>query len=808
MKQLYFIFLLLLASSVFAAKKPAKMAAAPKIAPGQPEIFSLEPRGVQRGVVATIKLTGTNLIGLTELRLQNTNIHGTLLEQPEPATNEVWIQITADTNLLRGGYELWVRNTNQESSKVKLYVDDLPQIYEPFPDGSRRREEAPNGIGQKAPPPHVGYVAPFGFWGTLSLPGKPHEIEIEAHAGESLVLDVSAKSIGSKANTLLTLFDEKGGLLGSDNGWDGGDPLLNFQVPKSGRYRIQIADKTDSGSKDHFYRLSVGSFPVVTGCFPLGIPANKDSDVQLIGFNLGSNSTVHLKAGPAGEMQVPLGAENLRSRGMLKVAVSDQPELIETEPNDTPAQAMPVPVPCSVNGRIWLKPKTGNTPRASPDSDVDLFKFHAAAGQNLVFETDAARRGSPVDTKIEVLDMDGRPVERLLLQAMRDSQITFKKIDSNNADDVRVENWQEMELNQLIYLQGEVCKILRLPQGPDSGFQFYSAGGKRLDYFDTSPIAHALDEPAYVVESHPAGSKPLPNGLPAFTLYYVNDDDGYRKLGSDSYLLFNPPKESDYLVRISDSRRFSGERFAYRLTVREAKPDFNVKLENSNPTLNAGSGKEFSVVADRRDGFDGDITVTITNIPAGFSVSTPIVIQAGHLDAKGTVNAADTAHSSESNSPVINVTATALIENRRVTKDVNSLGKIKVIERSKLSVALEPYDESQTNFPARDISDPPFEITIAPGQTIPAWLKVKRNGHDDLITFTVDNLPHGVIVDNIGLNGVLIPKGEDSRQIFLTAAKWVPDTDRLCFAKANQENIQTSLPVLLHVRRPPLRAAR
>jgi hypothetical protein len=35
----------------------------------------------------------------------------------------------------------------------------------------------------------------------------------------------------------------------------------------------------------------------------------------------------------------------------------------------------------------------------------------------------------------------------------------------------------------------------------------------------------------------------------------------------------------------------------------------------------------------------------------------------------------------------------------------------------------------------------------------------------------VENLPHGVIVDNIGLNGVPIPKGENDHQVFLTAAK-------------------------------------
>jgi hypothetical protein len=100
-----------------------------------------------------------------------------------------------------------------------------------------------------------------------------------------------------------------------------------------------------------------------------------------------------------------------------------------------------------------------------------------------------------------------------------------------------------------------------------------------------------------------------------------------------------------------------------------------------------------------------------------------------------------------------------------------------------------------------------LEITVVPGQSVPAWLKVKRNGHDDLITFSVEGLPHGIIVDNIGLNGVLIPKGEDSRQIFLTAAKWVPDVDRFCFAKAAQADNQTSLPVLLHVRQRTAQAS-
>jgi hypothetical protein len=441
-------------------------------------------------------------------------------------------------------------------------------------------------------------------------------------------------------------------------------------------------------------------------------------------------------------------------------------------------------------------------------TDRDLYAFEARTGQTLVIETDAARRRSPIDTKIEILHPDGQPVEEILLQAVRDSHITFRPIDSVT-DDLRVENWQEMELNQFMYLQGEVCKIFRMPQGPDSGFQFYNIGGKRRDYFGTSAVAHALDEPAYIVQPRLSSDRLDQNGLPVFKLYYANDDDSDRKLGTDSRLLFNPPADGKYLVRVTDTRGHSGERFAYRLIIREAKPDFKVTLTGANPLVNAGSGKEFSVSVDRIDGFDNDVKVDITGLPPGFSVSTPVVIQAGHFEAKGTINAAaDAPKPTETNAAMTKVTASAILNGHEILREVNNLGKIQLGEKPKLFVALEPYDEKVTNFVERSISEPPLEITVVPGESIPAWLKVKRNGHDDLITFSVEGLPHGVIVDNIGLNGVLIPKGEDFRKIFLTTAKWVPDIDRFCFAKEAQGGNQTSLPVLLHVRKTAAQAKR
>jgi hypothetical protein len=93
---------LLTPSLLAATKKPAKMPPVRKVPPGNPEIFTLQPRGIQRGVASKIKLLGTNLIGLTELKLHSSQLHGEFLDQPAPTTNEIWITIIAATNLARG----------------------------------------------------------------------------------------------------------------------------------------------------------------------------------------------------------------------------------------------------------------------------------------------------------------------------------------------------------------------------------------------------------------------------------------------------------------------------------------------------------------------------------------------------------------------------------------------------------------------------------------------------------------------------------------------------------------------------------
>ena len=63
------------------------------------------------------------------------------------------------------------------------------------------------------------------------------------------------------------------------------------------------------------------------------------------------------------------------------------------------------------------------------------------------------------------------------------------------------------------------------------------------------------------------------------------------------------------------------------------------------------------------------------------------------------------------------------------------------------------------------------------------------------------NLPHGVIVDNVGLSGLLIVEGQTERQFFLTAADWVPEQTRVFHLRSKEEGGQATWPIILHVRK-------
>ncbi len=488
-------------------------------------------------------------------------------------------------------------------------------------------------------------------------------------------------------------------------------------------------------------------------------------------------------------------SEAPQTTGMLKLT-----KVAETEPNNLPKEAAPISMSSLIEGVI------------AEAGDQDLFRFNAKAGEEWVFEVNAARMKSPLDSKLEILDAQGEPVERVKLQAVRDSWFTFRGKDSDTSNDFRVQYWMEMDLNDYLYANGEVVRLWLYPRGPDSGFNVYPGTGKRYTYFGTTPLAHPLGEPCYIVKPLPPGAEPIANGLPVYTLYYENDDDPKRQWGSDSMLIFTAPADGDYLVRLRDVREQGGPDFKYALTARPRMEDFKVTLKGMNPTVNAGSGKEFSFSVERMDDFSGEIRIDVSGLPKGFHSSSPIVIEKEQFGAEGVIFAkADAVAPTEEDLKKVKLTATAMIRGREVRHELGSLGKIQLGPRAKVTVEI--VADGDSGQPKQEPGGP-LELTIHPGETISAIVRAHRaKDFKEQVPFGKEdsgrNLPFGVFVDNIGLSGLLILADRDERQFFITAGpEWLPDTTRLFHLRTTAAGVQTTRPVLLHVKKKDAVAAR
>ena len=477
--------------------------------------------------------------------------------------------------------------------------------------------------------------------------------------------------------------------------------------------------------------------------------------------------------------------------------VGDEPvvNVAEAEPNDTAANAQAVAVHASVSGSIHS------------GGDTDCFRFTARAGVPVLLEVIAASGGprSKLDSKIEVLDAAGQSVEQVVLQAVRDSWLTFRGKNSSTSDDFRVHNWEEMELDEYLYVGGEVVKLWLYPRGPDSGFMVYPGSGARHTFFHTSAITHALGEPAWIVEPLPQGATPIPNGLPVFRIPYENDDDPSRRLGTDSQLIFTPPADGEYVVRVSDVRGFGGPTdFRYTLGIRWPRPSFTVSIAGKDPKVSPGSGHELAFRATRREGYEGAVRIEIDNLPPGFTFHGPIVIEAGQHEALGVLSAAADAQSpDEAADKAVRVRAVATIAGREDVQDLGTLGDIQCGDKPKLTIEIAPGTDPAV---VRQVPGEPLEFLIRPGQTISAKVKVIRHDFATEIGFGKEgagrNLPYGVFIDNLGLSGLAVVQGQDEREFFLRASRVAEPGSRPFHLRTTANGGHASPPAMITVLPP------
>ncbi len=598
---------------------------------------------------------------------------------------------------------------------------------------------------------------PATIHGSIGRAGDVDYYRFEAKAAQEIGVEI--KSL-AKANldVVLQLIDADGRILTeSTNG------RLGYTSPKAGTYALGIRDREYRGDPGMKYELVMGDIPIVTSVFPLGVQRGAEMELQLQGVHLGEARSVHLKvpadAAPGSRLAVPVAKGVL---GNPSVRIDEFPQV-------TFSPLAAIPIPGTANGRI-------EQPGAT-----QTWRFQAKKGQRLLLEVHANRIGSPLDSVIEILDAQGQPLPWATLRSLAKIYSVFRDHDSASPG-IRIESWSELAMDDYMLFGNELIRIWELPKNPDDDCQFWRSGDRRRGYLGTTPTHHPLGQPMYKVSIHPPGAQFPANGLPIVTLYYRNDDGG-GTFGKDSRLVFDPPADGEYLVRIGDARGQGSSQHSYQLTVRPPRPDFTVSFSPTTPTVSKGGAVAINVRAERRDEFDGPIEVRLENLPQGFSA--PATTIPSQENSTTLALFAEPGATVPPKAPPLKLIAHAVIDGKQVLREATG-GLTKLTDSGDIVTTTEQS-----------------ELTVKPGSEVRLMVKVeRRSGFKGRIPVEVKGLPHGVRVLDIGLNGILITPEETTRTIAIYVEPWVQEMTHpfVVTAKREDKNSEhTAKSVLLRV---------
>ena len=752
-----------------------------------PTLQKLTPTGAQRGTQVTVTIIGTNIGETTRLIFSEPGISSriTAIEEvpvqkmvvPKGVVRtdapiedkarkfELTATVTIAADVPHGVHGVRLHTPLGVSNQLRFAVSALPET----------QEQEPNDPGKPQ-----GVRLPAALVGSLGTAGDVDAYRFTARAGEEMVFQVVARPLGARIDSVLRLLDASGRLVAENNDIDlSRDSVLTWRFTDAGPYSVAIEDVEHGGGGEGFgYRIYAGALPYVSGVFPLGVRDGTAGEVTVTGVNLGADS-IQVKGVPAypGGRSVPVTIAAARGPVLNRkaIALGNHPDAFEQEPNSDVAQAQPLSIPSTVNGRIWTGSGAKQDGQPVAPADQDLFQFTAVKGQKLVFEVTAQQLGSPLDSVVEVLDAKGRTVPRAMVRCLARTEIALNDPDSTRRS-VRLLTWNELAINDYLFIGDELLQVASLPTHPDDDLQLKSYRGVRSALLDTSPRNHSVGEAVYKVSLHAPGAKLEPNGMPVFQIDYVNDDGGTRFGGKDSRLHFEAPADGTYFLRLKDVRGLEGERFAYRLTAREPAPDYSIAFEPRSFNVPRGGRVSVTVTAERKDGFDGPIDVEFVDLPAGFSstagripadADTTVLMIAAAADASLDAHKARVRTLEPRPSPyevpgvaVLTLLARASIGGAPVSREAERVDPLDI-------VALAPRPDLVVTTTAE-------RVELAPGGEATLTVKVERhNGFTGRVPISVMNLPHGVRVDDIGLNGVMITEEETSRTVHLVAEPWV-----------------------------------
>lgn len=756
-----------------------------------PALTKVWPAGMQRGTTATFTLDGRNLMDTKAVIFDSPAITAKvkqITDVPEPVAvaragvdlaaivargkkQTAMLEVTVAQDAEPGLHWFRIRTPLGTSNLMPFDVGSFPEVGSKAWGGSEMQPETVR--------------LPATLVGTIATPGQVDSYDFTGRAGEELVFQVRASRLGSRLESLLVLRNDSGQVLAESGQYDNrADAVLTYKLTQAGKYTLSVTDREKAGSQDRFYRIEAGPLPYITHVFPLGVRAGEPASVSVAGINLGDVHEVRVDPPKAvdGWTTMPLRVKSSEgwSLNAVNLEVGSDPETLEQEPNNSPAQAQKVSLPITVNGYI-----SGGAKSGSP-ADEDYFRFHARKGEAVTIEVAAARLGSPLDSVVEVLDAQGHPIPRATVRCLNETVTTLSDRDSRGPG-IRLTSTTGFHERDYVMVGDELDQLVYIADQPDEDVRMLSADGLRRALLGTSPDVHAINTPVYRVEILPPDADFPPNGLPVFHLTWRNDDGG-PGFGSDSRLNFVAPQEGDFIVHLKDVRGLEGPDFAYRLSLHDANPDFQLRANPENPNIPRGGTSLITVSANRVQGYDGPIEIRVEGLPAGVTAGSA-TIPAGQ-DSAILLFSADASAPDDSLPTSFKIVGHAQInghDRRRVANEDAPL---------QLASVIPPPDAI--------VTAGPDHITLEPGQDVKVTLHVeRRNGFEGRVPCTVQNLPPGVRVVNVGLNGVLVTESQSTRTFTLHAEEWAKPITQPIYVvgevESNSPTMHPSAPLIVEV---------
>lgn len=724
-----------------------------------PTISRVSPQGIARGMTVEMEIEGFNLAKASAIYFSEQGVTGKILRVKElpdlpdvriganggvstidlgplPPRNQVTVEIEIGLEAKIGPVNFRVL-TPLGTSPMSTF------LVEPF--YGEAADVEPNDTIDNAPEVYL----PAIFVGTIGRNGDVDTYKIKVRAGQQIVFENGATMLGSTLQPIVRILAEDQTIL-AEFGQDGPDSVKAFahRFAKAGTYYVHISDFQQTGRASHTYRLKAGDFPVVTGLYPLGLQQGKTAKIRAEGLNVG-DGVFEVQGNPNDRDAFAVMTHPKLATGAsfneIRLELGQHPE-VEAGPG-----VNQLAIPSTVNGKL---------------QSSAAFRFRAKKGEKLVFEVNARRAGSDVDSYLEVLDAAGKPIEHTVLRPVWETTTVLRDHDSA-ARGIRLNSWNAIQVGDYLMYGSEVIKVSAMPKSPDDDMVFESFNGQRIAYFGTSPEAHAIDCSIYKVQVHPAGTKFTPNGLPLARLYF-NNDDGGPGFGKDSLLEFSAPADGEYQLKLRDVRGNLPKAQSYRLTARHPEPDFRLSMSPRNVNVPPGSAVPLTVQAFRMDGFDGPIPVTVEGLPKGVSATAAVV-------------------------PPGQVFATILLRSDAVLAVADHAYAIEVVGQSG---QLRRYANQEDKLkllsvmPRPDISVSAITkvVDIEAGGTAEVNLIVERlNGFKGRIPISVLNLPPSVRVLDVGLNGVLVNEDETARGFTLAALPGSGAMEQVIYVAGNVE---------------------